>query len=58
MATWEYRVVEAHLVMQTSTGPDTAEKTQQSVNELGRQGWELVTVHPFYAYWCLKRQKS
>ena len=37
MATWEYKIV--------TTTPESEDDDEQVLNELGAEGWELVSVH-------------
>ncbi len=50
MSTWEYKIIEATL--------REKEGTAALLNELGAQGWELVTVNPLMfsaSFFVLKR---
>ena len=53
---WEYKLVGC------PNSPENFEGSQGGLNELGAEGWEVVSVTPpnekNYQYWfCLKRQK-
>jgi hypothetical protein len=39
---WEYKVVDVHALLQR--GPEGSENLERSLNALGKERWELVTI--------------